>query len=133
MARTVLMHSLQRLAANHRAAERLGWPAEAIAERRCRADELRSSRGQTRREFLAGAATLALPGIARGRAGARIAIVGAGIAGLTCALQLRRYGIGCTIYEGSRSEPALSEHVADPRLLQCGPNPYLITHFPQPR
>ena len=105
MARTPLMHALQRLAAYHLAAERLGWPVEAVEERRRNADQSRHSRGPTRRELLAGAAagaaTLSLPGIARSRSEPKIAIVGGGIAGLTCALQLRQYGIGCTLYEAS--------------------------------
>jgi hypothetical protein len=33
MARTPLMDALQRLAAYHMAAERLGWPVQAIEER----------------------------------------------------------------------------------------------------
>jgi monoamine oxidase len=105
MARTSLMHALQQLAADHVAAERLGWPVEAVEERRRSADQLRRSRGPTRRTFLAGAAAgaamLSLPDIARSRSEPRIAVVGGGIAGLTCALQLRQYGIGCTIYEAS--------------------------------
>src|SRR5512139_2625305 len=105
MARTPLMQALQQLAAYHMAAARLGWPVEAVEERRRSADQLRRSRGPTRRAFLAGtaagAAMLTLPDIARSRSEPRIAIVGGGIAGLTCALQLRQYGIGCTLYEAS--------------------------------
>jgi len=86
MARTPLMHALQQCAADYIAAERLGWPVEVVEERRRSADEVRRSRGPTRRAILtgtaAGAAMLALPGIARGRGEPRIAIVGGGIAGL---------------------------------------------------
>jgi monoamine oxidase len=35
--------------------------------------------------------------------GARVAIVGAGLAGLTCAYRLHRRGIGCTLYEAHSS------------------------------
>ena len=105
MARTPLMHALQQLAAYHMTAERLGWPVEAVEERRRSADRLRRSRGPTRREFLtgstAGVATLTLSDLARSRSEPSIAIVGGGISGLACALQLRQYGIGCTLYEAS--------------------------------
>jgi len=105
MARTPLMHALQRLAANHRAAKRLGWPVEAVEDRWRSMEQLRRSRGPSRRDFLAGTAAataaLTLSGIARGQGEPRIAIVGGGIAGLTCALQLRQYGVGCTLYEAS--------------------------------
>ena len=105
MARTPLMHALQQLAANHMVAERLGWPVEVVEERRRSAGQVRRSRGPTRRAFVAGtaagAATLALSGIGHSGGEPRIAIVGGGIAGLTCALQLRQYGVGCTLYEAS--------------------------------
>jgi monoamine oxidase len=42
------------------------------------------------------------PRLARGGASApRVAIVGAGLAGLTCALRLRQAGVAATVYEGS--------------------------------
>ena len=77
----------------------------------CRSPDCASSarpgaRGLTRRELLAGGAagaiTLALP--RRVRAGSdnpTVAIVGAGIAGLTCALELADRGIASTVYEAS--------------------------------
>jgi monoamine oxidase len=59
----------------------------------------------TRRELLAaGAATGALallPGCATARRRPRVAIVGAGIAGLTAALVLRDAGVSATVYEAS--------------------------------
>ena len=56
----------------------------------------------TRRDFLVGlgalTATAALPRAALASARARIAIVGGGIAGLTCALTLADRGIRATVY-----------------------------------
>jgi monoamine oxidase len=87
MARTPLMRSLQKLAGEHAAAERLGIE---VAELRAR--EAEAEAGLSRREFLrragaAGAAATVLGSAALARparaAGApRIAIVGGGIAGL---------------------------------------------------
>jgi monoamine oxidase len=77
-----------------------------------------SGRGITRRSLLAGAAALgaaalldragvagalggrgASPARRDGGEGPRIAIVGAGLAGLACAYRLHRQGIACTLYE----------------------------------
>lgn len=68
-----------------------------------------SSLPPTRRAFLgtaAAAATMALaPGTVRAsmsiRTMSRIAVVGAGLAGLTCALRLQQRGIHATVYEAS--------------------------------
>ncbi|MCU0684410.1 MAG: NAD(P)/FAD-dependent oxidoreductase [Polyangiaceae bacterium] len=61
--------------------------------------------GPSRRQFLAGAAVVGaglLPRPARARAGGpKVAIVGGGIAGLTCALKLADRGIESTVYEAS--------------------------------
>jgi monoamine oxidase len=35
------------------------------------------------------------------RGGGRIVVIGAGVAGLTCAHRLRQHGVGCTVYEAS--------------------------------
>jgi len=84
------------------AARRAGVPLEAIAERR----EMRASRGQiSRRQVVMGASASALalslprPALAKGQP--TIAIVGAGIAGLTCALKLADRGLVSTVYEAS--------------------------------
>lgn len=114
MARTPLLRSLERLAADHAAAQRLGITPAALAERRLRAAE-RRGRELSRREFLAGTAALgaaaAIGGLAGaapawaatkpGLAGPRIAIVGGGIAGLNAALTLADHGLPCTVYESS--------------------------------
>ena len=109
MARTPLLRSLARLAADHAEAEATGRrPAEVRAER-AEARE-RSLRAINRRDFLAGTAAagaaVALggssafaPGARAG--GARVAIVGGGIAGLTCALTLLDKGVAATVYESS--------------------------------
>ncbi|MGW7200505.1 flavin monoamine oxidase family protein [Streptomyces chryseus] len=104
MSRTPVMHALRQLAAEHAAARRLRMPAAEV-------------RGSSRRELLARAAALGLGAAlagpapaaqaapvrmaARDAAAPRIAVVGAGIAGLTAALTLKDAGLGCTLYEAN--------------------------------
>ncbi|HYU20448.1 MAG TPA: FAD-dependent oxidoreductase [Chloroflexota bacterium] len=108
MARTPLLRAIRRLAADHGVADQLGIePAEVRAERRAARQRDGSLR---RRKFLklmaaTGAATV-LGGIRSAEGGgmaapARIAIVGAGISGLTAALTLRDAGVDATVYEAS--------------------------------
>jgi monoamine oxidase len=119
MARTPLFSSLERLFHDLRASRSLGVPLDAVREQRAN----RPVRGGadtvdlTRRQWLTGTAALAaatvLPGCGEpGPMGddrqsspisgtPRIAIVGAGLAGLNCALTLRDRGIDATVYEGS--------------------------------
>jgi monoamine oxidase len=108
MARTELFRQLRSLASAHRAARSRGM---AIGEWRARRAELQGA--MSRREMLNAvgaasvAAALATPmgkafaASAADRRSARVAIVGAGIAGLNCALALADKGVRATIYEAS--------------------------------
>ena len=106
MARTPLMRALQRLAREHREAEALGiGPAEL---REQQAEGTLTRRELVKRGGFVGAAVmlggptaLARAARATGRNGARVAIVGGGIAGLSAALRLQDKGIGSTVYEAS--------------------------------
>lgn len=99
MARSPLFRALRRLAAEHALAEREGVSVARVRET--------LSRGAFARGLgLASLAALSVPNLvacgssaARGRE--RIAIVGAGIAGLVAAMHLRDAGIDATIYESS--------------------------------
>jgi monoamine oxidase len=102
MARTPLLRAFERLAAEHRAAERLGIPPAELRGERAQ----RYSRGEfLKRAGVAGAglavAPAALAGKASGATAPRIAIVGGGIAGLNAALSLSDAGYASTIYESS--------------------------------
>ena len=68
-----------------------------------------SVRATPRREFigrlsLAATATVAVPALFAGKAGgssARVVVIGAGLAGLTCAYRLKQAGLSATIYEAN--------------------------------
>jgi len=93
MARTVLFRALQKLARQVRPE-----PVEPDLER---------SNLISRREVLTGAAVLGLAAVGMARAAGqvktkdRVAIVGAGTAGLVAAHRLRQAGVGATLYEAS--------------------------------
>src|SRR5215211_7369191 len=92
---------------------RLGEAASLVAEsveRDIPVDQVRAERARrlTRRDVLAGGAGLAVAGTLAGRVAManaatapRIAIVGGGLAGLTCAYQLKQAGYTADLYEAS--------------------------------
>jgi monoamine oxidase len=111
MARTPLLRTVQRLAAEHRDAARLGVDPEDLRERLSRRELLR------RTGALAAAATVAGPALARPARAAtqpRIAIVGGGIAGLCAALRLADKGVASTIYEAHPTRLGGRMHSASP-------------------
>ena len=102
MSRTPLLNTIRQLARDLRASRRTGIPPGELRELR----EERAAAAISRRKLLAGAAVgaaaLALPKPARASGHQpSIAIVGGGIAGLTCALTLRDRGLSSTVYEAS--------------------------------
>ncbi len=104
MARTPLLRALRALAEDHRTAEHLGLaPAELRGQR---VEAAYSRREILKRAGVVGAgAAVAGPLAFASRAGAatapRIAIVGAGIAGLSAAMTLADKGVASTVYEAS--------------------------------
>lgn len=95
-------------------AKMLRSAANAAAEasvRRVEVDRVldeRLVRATSRRDFIGrlslGAATVAAPALFAGKSGgpaARVIVIGAGLAGLTCAYRLKQAGITATIYEAS--------------------------------
>lgn len=110
MARTALARWLRRMVREERAARTLGV---SVAEARDRAAEAKlkdsgvPSTGLSRRSFSVGAGALAgasaLLGSSRVARASEptVAIVGGGIAGLTCALRLKDYGVHARVYEAS--------------------------------
>ncbi len=118
MARTPLLRAFQRLAEEHRTAQRLGLPP---AELRGQRSESTYTRGDfLKRAGAAGAAAtvgpLALAQRARANGspgGPRIAIVGGGIAGLSAALKLADKGVASTIYEASPNRVGGRMHTDD--------------------
>src|SRR5262245_57276235 len=104
MPRTPLLDAVCRLFRDVRTASANGLPLEELRGRRALHSESRDGR-VTRREFLAGAGVAAaatlIPRFPVGAAQPTVTIVGAGIAGLNCALELADRGIKSTVYEAS--------------------------------
>jgi monoamine oxidase len=104
MARTPLMRTLRKFFLDYCTARAQGVSLAALEQLR-RDGSPAAAPISTRRDFLrysgAAAAALALPKRGFAAAQPRVAIVGAGIAGLGCALTLADRGIASTIYEAS--------------------------------
>lgn len=109
MARTSLMAAWQRHFNDIGQARDLGISVYELKQRQAELPAALQAKqgdaGLNRREFMAAllalSATAALPKLARASEVPRIAIVGAGLAGLTCALKLKDAGVPCTLYEAS--------------------------------
>lgn len=116
MARTTLMRTLQRIAADCREADRRGVPVELLDELRAEDSARFTRRDLIKRAGVVGAAATFGPAAFAGAARAddpaaafgskhgpkpRIAIVGGGIAGLNAALTLSDAGLAATVYEAS--------------------------------
>jgi monoamine oxidase len=106
VARTPSLRLIERLAREHAEAERLGVTAAEVRERRAegaysRREFLKRSGAAGLAAGLLGPAVLARPVRAASGSTARIAIVGAGIAGLNAALTLQDKGLASTVYEAS--------------------------------
>jgi monoamine oxidase len=99
MARTPLGNLLQEAASiAHESSLRDETVARVLQRRITRRDFLRGGAALG----IAGAATLGLPsGRTRAASAPRIAVVGAGLAGLTCAYRLKQAGYATTVYEAS--------------------------------
>src|SRR5688572_24226646 len=102
MAHTPLFENIRRVAADARESAVSGLEVEQVWEKRRAA-------ASTRRRFIRdfGLATAALAGAPLLRAAkpsssdARVVVVGAGLAGLTCAYRLKQAGVDATIYEAN--------------------------------
>jgi monoamine oxidase len=94
------MRGLRRLAGEHQAASQLGIEVEEYQETRLSRRELLARTGAVGAAVAIGG-PLALARSARGAGAPRIAIVGAGIAGLTAALTLQDSGVYADVYESS--------------------------------
>ncbi len=108
MARTTLVRALQRIAREHQAASALGIGVAELRERQSQQGQSPLSRRDfVKRAGVIGAAVAAAGELAVTRpalaspSAPRIAIIGAGIAGLTAALTLQDAGYSCGVYESS--------------------------------
>jgi len=102
MSRTPLFRELQRIRSVAEEAQQRSWPIEDVWHER----EMRklNRREFLRRSVLAVAGISFLPGagvFARGKNAPVIAVIGGGLAGLTCAYRLRQAGVDATVYEAS--------------------------------
>ena len=105
-----MVRFLRRVTADHAAAERLGLPVAEFREARAARAAGSLSRRDVLKIFGASAAVLGAASVLRAPKAAaapridtksRIAVIGAGIAGLNAALGLADAGVGCTVYEAN--------------------------------
>jgi monoamine oxidase len=105
MPRTPLLNTLHGLFRDARTARATGCPPAKLRDLRAARFERERAEGVSRRAFLKGAgaitAATAVPRFSFAAAPPTVVIVGAGIAGLTCALELADLGIASTVYEAS--------------------------------
>ena len=105
MAKTPLLNTLHGLFRDARTARVAHLSLDELRDLRAARFERDAARGVSRRAFLKGAgmvtAATAVPRFSFAAAQPTVAIVGAGIAGLNCALELADFGIGSTVYEAS--------------------------------
>ena len=106
MARTPLLRWIERLARDHDGAEHLGLRPSELRERRAeeawsRRDVLKQGAALAVALAAGGSAAMLRPAQAKSASTPRIAIVGAGIAGLNAALTLQDKGVAATVYEAS--------------------------------
>ncbi|MEO6244396.1 MAG: FAD-dependent oxidoreductase [Opitutaceae bacterium] len=101
MAHTPFFQNLRRIATVARASAVTGLDEAELNEKRCAVSI-------SRRQFIgtaAAAATVAATPFLRAakpsRSGARVVVVGAGLAGLTCAYRLKQAGLDATLYEAN--------------------------------
>ncbi|MFE7245811.1 NAD(P)-binding protein [Streptomyces sp. NPDC057582] len=102
MSRTHAMHALRQLAAEHAAARRLRIPVAEVRASTCR--ELLGRATAIGLSTALGAGLTGRTATAQARtrgATPTVAVVGAGIAGLTAALTLKDAGLNCTLYESN--------------------------------
>nr|WP_304413858.1 FAD-dependent oxidoreductase [Kibdelosporangium sp. MJ126-NF4] len=105
MPRTEMFRFLRRVANDHALAARLGMPVMEFRE--ARLAHAARTRTVSRRDVLkmggvlAGAALFAVPRHARAASQPKVAIIGAGLAGLNAALTLADAGVRATVYEAS--------------------------------
>jgi monoamine oxidase len=104
-AKTPLLGALRSLFRDAQTAKAHGVTVEAIREARAIEAELARRRGVSRRAFLttagATAVAMAAPRFSQAAQAPTVVIVGGGIAGLNCALELADAGIRSTVYEAS--------------------------------
>jgi monoamine oxidase len=105
MARSPLLRTLRCLFRDARIARAHGLSLSALREVRAVNAERVQARGISRRKFLASAGVAAVatlvPRFSFAAAKPKVVIVGGGIAGLNCALELADLGIASTVYEAS--------------------------------